>query len=764
MRIEPEHIKQIQSAFHNMNSKEDLLNLLNYSKKLIFGEKTIPFHIKVLTYYSNPSIAVKRYTSFSIKKKSGKERQIHAPVKGLKAIQRSLNLILQVVFMPHPSATGFIPEKSIVDNASLHVGKHYVYNIDLKDFFPSIDQARIWKCLQLQPFCLTKESGRLALANIIAALCCTPMEVDRINAEGRWEKVIRNVLPQGAPTSPLMTNVVCQKLDYLLTAVARRFGLTYSRYADDITFSSKHNVFKNEKEGLFYNEGKFQLELNKIITSQGFTINQDKTRLQKQGYRQEVTGLVVNDKTNVKSRYVKTLRSWLYLWETYGYEKAQTYFINDYFKDKGHVKNGVPNMINVISGKLDYLKMVKGIEDGAYNGLKRRFDSLIAIEKEASTADVEKKSEEENIPVSSSFSPGTITSNQVELTLRPIGPKESRKLLVDKNIPEGIELPYQEVFINRKMSLVFHERRLHFPNHLSNLLKVFSDNNNPLKYTTHSWEFGKFESYENFMDQINSEWNRIKKDIENLNSRLAAKISNFLFNKNLGIKNEGAKYYNSWGENKLKFGWSSPQIASYCKNTQNDPFNFPIPLDIKKKESLNDLNYFKDYVDIFKNEIEVREDGNKLEKIFFNLWSSDLSYDFNLNLENLKGVSFYTDVQWLKESLKIILRSFRQRPEFNEIKITLNRDYSKKIIVLSLMQIGSICNRSIEDEKISTAQRGDFSTLFKNFKNLCDWSICSEFPDKNFYKINYLTSQKDMPKAERIEVCEGFTHILTFFI
>ncbi len=368
MKPEPEQIQFIKKSFQTLKSKEDLLGLLNYSKIILFGEKTIPFQLKVLTYYSNPKIASNRYVSFTVKKKSGLDRQIHAPVKGLKAIQRSLNLIFQVVFTPHPAATGFTNGKSIVSNASQHSKSNYVYNIDLKDFFPSIDQARVWKCLQLRPFNLSKENGRLELANIIASLCCSSMEVERLNTEGQWEKAIKNVLPQGAPTSPLITNIVCQKLDFLLSAVARRFGLRYSRYADDLTFSSLHNVYQKDSD--------FIKELNRIIVQQGFHVNQAKTRLQKEGFRQEVTGLIINDKVNAQSHYIKQLRAWLYFWETYGYDKAYKYFLNDYVCDKGHVKKGLPNMTNVIAGKLEYLKMVKGEGNQLYMKLTRRFDEL----------------------------------------------------------------------------------------------------------------------------------------------------------------------------------------------------------------------------------------------------------------------------------------------------------------------------------------------------------------------------------------------------
>jgi hypothetical protein len=166
----------------------------------------------------------------------------------------------------------------------------------------------------------------------------------------------------------VITNIVCQKLYYLLTGVAKRFGLKYSRYADDITFSSMHNVYHPESQ--------FLKELHRIIAEQNFHIKESKTRLQKDGYRKEVTGLLVNEKANVQQRYIKQLRMWLYYWENYGYEKAYNFFIKQYVKDKKGVIKGKPNMANVIGGKLDYLKMVKGPDNELYIKLKNRFDIL----------------------------------------------------------------------------------------------------------------------------------------------------------------------------------------------------------------------------------------------------------------------------------------------------------------------------------------------------------------------------------------------------
>lgn len=360
MKIEKSHIDHIRKQFANLQTKEDLMGLLNDALRMLYSEQSKPIQLKSLTYYANPALCNSRYKAFTIKKRSGADRTIHAPVKGLKTILRSLNFVLQCMYESHKAATGFVLEKSIVDNAKKHVGHHYVLNLDLKDFFHSFDRNRVKIGLMYAPFNLRGDKEPLAF--LLASLCTHPFEIDG---------VVKTVLPQGSPTSPTLTNILCKKLDYRLSGLANRFGVTYTRYADDITFSSLHNIFKNEE---------FNKELRRIIEDdQKLEINPAKTRLQKTDYRQEVTGLIVNDKVNVRRRYVKQIRMWLYYWEKYGYEKAEQIFRRDYIVDKGHVKNMNAHLINVLDGKLEFLKMVKGAEDGTYKGLKQRFDKLAGI-------------------------------------------------------------------------------------------------------------------------------------------------------------------------------------------------------------------------------------------------------------------------------------------------------------------------------------------------------------------------------------------------
>ena len=373
MKIEQQHINQIRQKFASMQSKEELLALLNEAKNILYKKECKPFELKSLTYYANPELCKKRYAQFIVKKKSGGERIINAPVGGLKSILRVLNFILQCMYEPHNAATGFVLDKSIVDNAKIHVGSHYVFNLDLKDFFHSFDRNRVKMGFISEPFLLNV--AREPLAFLLASLCTHPFEV---NGE------TKTVLPQGSPTSPTITNILCKKLDRRLTGLAKRFGAKYSRYADDITFSSFQNIynnpdFKKELERIILEDNLLTINGKQVEFGPKLNLNPDKTRLQKSVHRQEVTGLIVNEKANVRQRYVKQIRMWLHYWEKYGYAKAEQIFTRDYIADKGHIKKGKPNLDNVLDGKLEFLKMVKGGEDTTYKILKKRFDKLTHV-------------------------------------------------------------------------------------------------------------------------------------------------------------------------------------------------------------------------------------------------------------------------------------------------------------------------------------------------------------------------------------------------
>ena len=336
---------EIAKTASQMKSKEDLLSLLNRIKQAELEEIGLqdqfhPFTMKHINYYCNPNNAFHRYTQFKVKKKSGGFRLITSPRnRSFMVMLSALNELLKSLYTPSDYAMGFAEGRSVVSNANIHKGQNYVFNIDLKDFFPSIEQPRVWKRLQLTPFNFPEK-----IASLIAGMCS--MKETRAYEDGRQETFF--VLPQGAPTSPIITNMICDTLDRRLAGLAKRFGLNYTRYADDITFSSMHNVYQEDSA--------FRKELERIITEQGFTINPKKTRLNIIGARQEVTGLTVNNKVNVSRRFIEDLRGLLYIWEKYGYAASKP---------------------RVVEGKIAFLKMVKGASDPTYLKLQERYNKLM---------------------------------------------------------------------------------------------------------------------------------------------------------------------------------------------------------------------------------------------------------------------------------------------------------------------------------------------------------------------------------------------------
>ena len=260
------------------------------------------------------------YKEFEIPKRTGGTRRITAPTGKLKDIQKCISVILTPYYQIPDCVHGFAEGRSVATNAEKHTERNYVFNIDLKDFFPTITYTRVVKSLQELGF-------NEEVSDIIARLCTIPM----------WDeqsKKLRNSLPQGSPASPLLSNIVCTSLDQRLSSLAQTYGVTYSRYADDMTFSSDHSVYAKDS--------KFLKELESIVESSGFRINEKKTRLQKKGSRQEVTGLIVGEKINTYRQFTKNLRAAVFHAETNGCTSHE---------------------FNNIMGRVSYLAMVKGPDE-----------------------------------------------------------------------------------------------------------------------------------------------------------------------------------------------------------------------------------------------------------------------------------------------------------------------------------------------------------------------------------------------------------------
>lgn len=271
--------------FNEIQSRNQLADFLGIQRKTL---TYVLFEARVESFYS----------SFDIPKKDGTVRHIYAPSGALKVIQRKLTNALyeyQALVRKENSikvniSYAFEKNKSIISNAKIHKNKRFVFCIDLNDFFNMFHFGRVLGYFSSNRyFKLPKE-----VAVTIAQVAC-----------------YKGVLPQGAPSSPIITNLICQTLDMHVLKIAKKYKLDYTRYADDLTFSTN-------KKDFLYNKDDFFKDLKKEIQKSGFSINDSKTRLIYHDSRQIVTGLVVNQKINVPRAFYKSTRAMLHSLYTTG--------------------------------------------------------------------------------------------------------------------------------------------------------------------------------------------------------------------------------------------------------------------------------------------------------------------------------------------------------------------------------------------------------------------------------------------------------------
>lgn len=333
----------LQKGFLSLKNPRDISKLLEVPHGL-------------LTYHLYKVPNSQKYEQFYILKKSGGSRKISSPVTAIKIIQRKLSQVLYSAYKPKAPVHGFIPGRSIVTNAEQHVRKRYVFNIDIANFFDSIHFGRVRGVFMKPPYNLSAD-----VSTVLAQICC-----------------FDNKLPQGAPTSPVISNMVCARLDSQLRLLAKEKSCTYTRYADDITFSTSLPRFPtaiacrvDEQDTISIGEN-----LVSIIEGNGFRINFGKVRLQHRTQRQEVTGLTVNQFPNVDRDFVREISSMLYMWQEFGLISAHQEYIqkcvkrlkekNKEISDEEISEIEFPFFEEVLRGKINFLRMVRGKDNSLY--------------------------------------------------------------------------------------------------------------------------------------------------------------------------------------------------------------------------------------------------------------------------------------------------------------------------------------------------------------------------------------------------------------
>ena len=323
--------KDFRSKYQNLSSLHDLADFLGVEPRQ-------------LSYYAYHVDKKQVYSTFDIPKRFGKPRRIDKPSRTLKYIQRLIHESLTRIYGPHRSVHGFVSGRSIVTNAQEHLGKKYVLNVDLSDFFPSVTGPRVYSRLTREPY-----SIRSKVAQIIASLATNQY----------------NQLPQGAPSSPVIANIVASGLDSDIADLCVSLYCRYTRYADDITISTSRSEMSPHIARYPNAWGTGQViigdRLNGIIENHGFRLNRRKSRLQSHWTRQLCTGLVVNGKKASPPRsYVRHLRSLVDHWKKEGWQAAATVL----HSAEGHtLYDDRERLLNHVLGRIAYLKMVRGQND-----------------------------------------------------------------------------------------------------------------------------------------------------------------------------------------------------------------------------------------------------------------------------------------------------------------------------------------------------------------------------------------------------------------
>lgn len=284
-----------------------------------------------LTYHRDTATLC-HYVRFSIPKKSGGTREISAPKKELREAQWWIKEQILERLPIHPSAYGFVKGRNTVDNAREHVKKEVIVKMDLQDFFPSI---HFWRVRGL-----FESFGYSRQISTLLALLTTEPPHQQVEFDGKYYYITvgERQLPQGACTSPAITNLIARRLDEKVSQLAEEYHYTYTRYADDLTFSSREE--KSSKS-----VGVLLRAVRNIITNQGFQVNEEKTRILRSSRRQRVTGVIVNEKPSLDRQALRNFRALLHDVEKNGLQVAN--------------RRNHPNLWAYINGYTSYVRMVR---------------------------------------------------------------------------------------------------------------------------------------------------------------------------------------------------------------------------------------------------------------------------------------------------------------------------------------------------------------------------------------------------------------------
>lgn len=318
---------------------------------------TLGFSLLTNGFELNKCVQSPNYRLFQIPKKTGGYRQIMEPDMPLKTMQKNLSTLLQNLLEVPNSVHGFVKTtkgipKHIKSNASQHLGKKWVYNIDIQNFFGSINATQVQQRFKQKPFEFSEEKSKY-LALLV---------------------VFNKQLPAGAPSSPIISNMVCEAMDIAIcdwvqaqNELEPTAQWCYTRYADDLTFSCNEALLPMH-----------QIEIHKLLQQCGFERKVEKDRLFSHLQGQWVTGIKVNVKPNVDRRQIRKLRAILHNCRKHGLEISANRYLY-HTETMLATEEDISRFLRILTGKIDHIGFVRGKEDNIYLNLKTQLNNLLVI-------------------------------------------------------------------------------------------------------------------------------------------------------------------------------------------------------------------------------------------------------------------------------------------------------------------------------------------------------------------------------------------------
>ncbi len=703
-----------KSKIDRASLNEILKHLVSYSNQNArqIVAKWLKVKTKTLCFilYGNES-RNKFYKIHEIKKDNGDIRVIHAVQGPMRILQDNLYLYLSSKFEPSKYATGFIKGKNIIDNAKVHRKNKVVLKFDIKDFFPSITFARVRGMFMAYPFNMSQD-----LSTILAQICC----LDK-----------NGPIPQGGITSPYISNMICRKLDARLSNYAKKNKLKYSRYADDMIFSSNFNhldIILITKH------------IIGIIEEEKFTINSKKTKALTKNQPQSITGILVNEGLNVRRTYIRNIRAILHNCEKSSVlGQAIFYFKNAYGHeyeintDKSFSRKGSAETVKAkflkdrflshLYGKIMFVGLVAKANEGLkeehfkkrdtiYKGLLQRYIGVTDAE------DIRRKKAISNLNLNATQEERD--QNEIIRKLKQVtGEKldEQIGILAQNNINLFLNLPV-DVNIQKKLASAIEMVKRPQLNDRSafSIYKGLQDSrDNILGKLVHEGNMINHKELKDYRDSFMA-------DIMHYPSNIAEITLQFIESALTKFETVKTTSYNFWKDTDFK----EQYILPFKQRTRYDKFGGDEGADFwgEVKKIINDV------------ELGLEPENKRI----------------NYNQNELLPTTIYADVSSLNEAIRLLLQSMSKNSQGNTITLKGWTELERQVAVIEISDDNANHHFSASLSR-SMLAHGKVRKALSKLYGFAKHSIFVRSEDNGWQKIDMFNN-----KLDNIDNYEGYSH------